>query len=293
MKGNWEFDFTVRAGSPVVALSPGGSASIPITVEAQGQAQPVQLGVATDWGGAGIVAEVAPNVVPGSGAAMLHVVVSAATPPGSYMIGVQGTTTGTFKTSQATVTVVVTPKPTQDQPEDNDGGGGQEAAQGGQPSVAGKKSPAARPAYGKMSAASAHRGPAGFIMTLVMLGVFGFGLYYLNQQYNLIDTIFGSGTTQSTDPGGASTYTGTQTFTIYSQMGGSPMSNSGPASVQIDGAGDVLGPVLFGKITNGVFTGEAHTNDGASYPMTGTFSYGTLKAEYRSNSVSWVWTLHK
>ncbi|XUW99831.1 MAG: hypothetical protein TUN42_08025 [Dehalogenimonas sp.] len=292
MKGNWEFDFTVRAGSLVVTLSPGGSASVPITVDVQGQAQPVQLGVATDWGGAGIVAQVAPNVLPGGGAAMLHVVVSAATPTGSYMIAVQGTTSGTFKASQAMVTVVVSPKPAQDQPKDN-GGDGQETAQAGQAPATGKKAPAARPAYGKMPAAPAHRGAGGFIMTLVAFIAFGLTFYFLDQQFGLIDSIFGSTTTQTTSPGGASTYTGTQTFTIYSQMGGSPMSNSGPASVQIDAAGDVLGPVLFGKITNGMFTGEAHTNDGASYPMTGTFSNGTLKAEYRSNSVSWVWTLHK
>jgi hypothetical protein len=128
-------------------------------------------------------------------------------------------------------------------------------------------------------------------MTLVMVAGLAAGFYYLDHQYHVIDTLLGSSSSQETN--GVSTYEGTQTFTMYSALGGSPMSNSGSASIQIDDAGDVLGPVLFGKITNGVFSGDARTQDGTVFPMTGTFSNGVLKAEYRSNSVSWVWNLHK
>ena len=289
MKGNWEFDFTVRTLSPVVTVAPGGSASIPINIDVRGEPQPIQLNVASNWGSAGIVAQVSPNVVTAGGGAMLHIVVSATTPPGSYIFGIQGTTQGTFKSSEAMVTVVVTPNPAkQDQQPENDGG--EQSHQEDQvPASQGRKM-STKPAPGKMGPRPAARGPAGFIMSLVVLGGLAFGLYTLNQQTHFIDTLLGSTPAATSD---VSTYEGTQTFTIFSALGGSPNTATGAASVQIDNAGDVLGPVLFGKITNGVFTGDARTQDGTVFHMTGTFSNGVLKAEYRSNSVSWVWNLHK
>ncbi|PVV83710.1 hypothetical protein [Dehalogenimonas alkenigignens] len=288
MKGNWEFDFSVRAGSPVVTVAPGGSASVPITVGIKGQPQPVQLAVATDWGSAGVAAQVAPGVMASGGAATLHVVVSAATPPGSYMIGVQGTTSGTFKTSEAVVTVVVTSKPEKRAQSDRDDGGHNPDVQ---QAAAGKKTPAVKPAPGKLGPPPAPRGPGGFIITLVLFTALALGFYYMDQQYGLIDSFLGS--PSATAKNAVSTYEGTQTFTIFSAMGGSPNTATGPASVNIDAAGNVLGPVLFGKISNGAFTGEAHTQDGASYPMAGTFSGGVLRAEYRSAAVSWVWNLQQ
>ncbi|MEL7562505.1 hypothetical protein [Dehalogenimonas sp. 4OHTPN] len=293
MKGVWDFDFSVRVGSPVVTVAPGGSSSVPITVGIKGQPQPVQLSVATDWGNAGVAAQVAPSVVGAGGSAMLHVVVSATTPPGSYLIGVQGTTAGTFKTSEAAVTVVVTPAPSQkDQPQHS--GGGQGPMQAEPVATGGKKAAAVRPAPGKMGAPAAQRGApaaARFLMTLVMFGAIGFFFYYMDQQYGLIDSLLGS--PSATANNGMSNYEGTQTFTIFSALGGSPNIATGPASVNIDASGNVLGPVLFGKISNNTFTGEAHTQDGASYPMTGTFSGGVLRAEYKSASVSWVWNLQQ
>jgi len=291
MKGAWEFDFSVRTPSPIVTAAPGGSVSVPITVDMRGQQQPVTLNIATNWGSAGIVAQVVPGVIAAGGGATLHVVVSAATPPGSYIFGIQGATSGTFKTSEAMVTVVVTPTPAEQDRKPEGTGGGQPSDENQGPVTKGHK-PSAKPVYGKMAAAPARRGPAGFLMTLVMLGSLGFGFYYLDQQFGLIDAIFGTSSSTG-ETGGVTTYEGTQTFTIYSAMGGSPNSATGPVSIQINSSGDVLGPVLFGKITNGVFTGEAHAQDGTVFPMNGTFSGGILKAEYKSGSVSWVWNLHQ
>jgi hypothetical protein len=288
MKGNWEFDFAVLTPSPVVTVIPGGSASVPINVEMRGQPQLVQLNVASNWGGAGIVAQVSPNIVAVGGGAMLHVVVSANTPPGSYIFGIQGTTQGTFKTSEALVTVVVTPNPAKQDQQPKNTDGDQSTPEDQIPVDHGRKMNA-RPAPGKMGPRPAARGPASFIMSLVVLGGLAFGLYMLNQQTHFIDTLLGSTPAATSD---VSTYEGTQTFTIFSAMGGNPNSATGAASVQIDNAGDVLGPVLFGKVTNGVFTGQAQAQQG-TFPMTGTVSGGVLHAEYKSSSVSWVWNLHK
>jgi hypothetical protein len=292
MSANWDFDFSVQTATPIVNAVPGESKAIPITVVMlRGNPQPVQLAVATNWGTVGIVAQVTPNMVPGSGMATLHIVVSAATPPGSYMIGVQGTTQGTFKTSEAMVTVVVEPKKeTKDK--------GQQPGEDKSPQTEepGKTDPApvaSRPSFGKARKAS-HPSPGrhvmnligGLLITAIVLG----GLYFLNQEFDLFNF---SGLTSTPTTTGTTTYTGTQTFTIYSAMGGNPQSSTGPTRIQIDSTGDVLGPVLFGKITNGVFTGEAKTQDGTVFPMTGTFSNGVLSAQYKSNSVSWVWTVHK
>jgi hypothetical protein len=77
-------------------------------------------------------------------------------------------------------------------------------------------------------------------------------------------------------------------------MGNSPeCGTSTTPTINIDSSGDVLGPVLFGKINNGVFTGEADTQDGTNFPMAGTFSNGTLTAKYQSSSVTWTITVHK
>lgn len=288
---NFDFDFAVRTPSPIISATPGQSVSVPIMVAAlRGNPQPVQLNVASNWGGAGIVAQVVPSEVPPGGPmATLYVVVSATTPPGSYIFGVQGTTQGTFKSSEAMVTVVVSPVPSRKDKQPDDNGVNNPPDEDRNPIGKGQKL-SARSAPGKMGSRPAPRSPAGAIMTVVMLGALGFGGYYLNQQTHFIDSLLGSTPAATSD---VSTYEGTQTFTMYSALGGSPMSNSGPASIQIDNAGDVLGPVLFGKITNGVFTGDARAQDGTVFHMTGTFSNGVLKAEYRSTSVSWVWNLHK
>lgn len=91
--------------------------------------------------------------------------------------------------------------------------------------------------------------------------------------------------------GGA--YSGTQTFCMASALGGSPECGTGTATVNIDSSGDVLGPVLFGKITNGVFTGEADTQSGTSFPMTGTLSGTTFNAHTTISNPTWTWTLHR
>jgi hypothetical protein len=91
----------------------------------------------------------------------------------------------------------------------------------------------------------------------------------------------------------ASTYVGTSTFCINSVMGNAPECGTSNCSIQIDGSGNVLGPVLTGKISSGAFTGQADAGNGSTFPMTGTFSNGTLNAQYTSSSVSWTITVHK
>ena len=272
MKGNWEFDFTVRAGSPVVTVAPGGSASIPIVVDVRGRVQPIQLGVATDWGGAGVVAQVAPNVIPDGGAAILHVVVSAATPPGSYLIGVQGTTAGTFKTSQAMVTVVVTPKPAkQEQPKN--GSDGDEPTLADHPPVGGKKAPTTKPAYGKMGPKPSPRGPVGFIMTLVVLVGLGFGLYYLDQQYNLIDSIFGSSSSSSSTIGDT-IYEGQVQYFERNASGTYVLQNSGPGQVMVwdDGHTTLF---IHGQVQGNTIVGYTHDQLG-DHALTASYSHGVI-----------------
>jgi hypothetical protein len=59
----------------------------------------------------GLIAQVIPPTVTPGGMAILHIVVSASTPPGSYPFTLRGETQGTFKTSEDMVTVVVQPSP--------------------------------------------------------------------------------------------------------------------------------------------------------------------------------------
>lgn len=293
MASNRDFDFAVRTPEPVITLSPGQASSVPVAVQAvRGQPQPVNLIVATNWGGAGIAAQVTPGIVtPPSGAATLHIVVSAATPPGSYMIGVQGSIQGTFRTSEAMVTVVVKPPEQKQGKEQNTA----DSAPTPKPAQVLKSTPAPgqlRTKPQRTARPGAIRQLGGFLTAIVVLGVVGYMLYYLDTQYDILG-IFNSSPPAETASYSVGAYEGTQTFTIYSALTGKPDSATGAASVQIDSDGNVLGPVLFGKINNGVFTGEARTKDGTVFPMNGNFSNGVLSAQYKSNSVSWVWTLRK
>jgi hypothetical protein len=51
--------------------------------------------------------------------------------------------------------------------------------------------------------------------------------------------------------------------------------------------------VHIGKINGASFSGEARTGDGTTFPMTGTYSNGTLTVEHRSSSVTWTITLDR
>jgi hypothetical protein len=123
----------------------------------------------------------------------------------------------------------------------------------------------------------------GLVAAVVVLAVVGTALYMSrNIFHNDINSIITNSSPTTT------TYVGTQTFTIYSALGGAPETSTGSASVQVDSSGDVLGPVLFGKVTNGVFIGQAQTSDGTVTPMTGTLSDGNFIASYQSSSHSFL-----
>ena len=294
MNSQWDFDFSVRVSTHAVSATPGQSIQIPAMVQLhRGVPKPVILTVSTSWASAGIVAQIIPpTVTPAPGAmATLHIVVSANTPPGSYMVAVRAETSGTFKTSEDTVTVVVTPS--KEPPENNDGEGDGETpetpaspipAVAAAPLLARKARPVSP---GQRSPKpQQHRPPVVMRLFFMLMLALGMGvIFYSVSQY--------SGSSNDSGSSAADTYVGTQTFSINSVLGNAPQSSTGAASVQIDSSGNVLGPVLFGKITNGSFTGEARTQDGTTFPMTGTLSGGTFQASYHSSGPNWTWTLYK
>jgi hypothetical protein len=291
MNPEWDFDFSVRVSTHVVSATPGQSIQVPAMVQLhRGVPKPVVLTVST-----GLAAQIVPpTVIPAPGAvATLHIMVAPGTPPGSYMTTVRAETSGTFKTSQDAVTVVVTES--KEPPEDNEGDGQ------GEPPDETPAPPAPAVAAAPLLARKArpvslgqrrtkpqqHRSPVVMRLFCIMMLVLGMGVifYSVSQFSGISNDSGGSGT-------GTDTYAGTQTFSIASVMGNGTESSTGSASVQIDASGNVLGPVLYGKITNGTFTGEARTAD-ATFPMTGTLSGGKFQASYHSSSVTWTWTLYK
>ncbi|MFZ2037459.1 MAG: hypothetical protein WAU62_11190 [Dehalococcoidales bacterium] len=214
---------------------------------------------------------------------MLHIVVSANTPPGSYHFTLRGETQGTFKTSEDMVTVVVQPSPKSH--ENNNNQPKNETSQTSSAPIPVTKAQAAVSSQASKKAGQNKPGVVrGLVAAVVVLAVVGTVLYMSrNLFHNDINSLAPSGSPTTT------TYAGTQTFTIYSALGGAPETSTGAANVQVDSSGDVLGPVLFGKITNGVFTGQAQTSDGTVTPMTGTLSDGNFTASYQSSSHSWIW----
>jgi hypothetical protein len=289
-----EFDFTVRVSTHTMTVKAGQPISIPVMVgTVKGTPRLIQL-TASDWKSAGLSAEVIPPAVWSGKVAQLNIAVPVGTAPGSYLFTVRGSTDGTFKTSNDTITVIVEPE-TEDKDGDDrrdvqqsDGGQGPNAepAVSASPAVAkraslfrsAKKTPARPPSAGQRAVL--------FAVMFVMIGVLA---YYIGTQ--LRD---GSGGSVGTGTGAmAGTYVGTSTFCISSVMGNAPDCGTSNASILIDGGGNVLGPGLFGKINGSSFTGEARPGDGTTFPMTGTFSDGTLTAKHQSSSVTWTITVHK
>ena len=286
-----EFDFSVHIFIHVVAVKPGQSASIPVLVEiVRGMPRPILL-TTSDWRSAGLSAEIIPSIVPSGGIATLNVTVPANAAPGSYPFTVRGEIKGggTFKTSNDSVTVIVEPEEKKEERKEEQKNPDESRPE--QPAIKISKAQASRRFPSPSTKARARGAPnaarkmGGIIVIVAVLGFTG---WYVSQLY------IGSDDGSFSDSGTA-TYTGPSTFCINSAMGGAPECSTSYASVQIDSSGDVLGPVLFGKINyaNDAFSGEAHTQDGTNFPMTGTFSDGTLTAQYTSNSVSWTIELHR
>jgi hypothetical protein len=219
MQANWDFDFSVRTSTPIVTVAAGRSAAVLITVAIlRGLPQSIHLAVATDWSTAGIAAQVTPRTLPGGGIAKLNVVVSEATPPGTYMIGVQGAVEGLHRTSEAMVTVVVQPAPKNQ--DDDSGKQQQEQQTGSQPDQA----PGGKAGKGRLPGSSGKRtggrGPMQAFTSLLVLAVIAVGLYFLNQEYDFMDLFFSNLPASEVTSSASSTYVGTQTFTIFSAMGG-------------------------------------------------------------------------
>ncbi|MDO8490256.1 MAG: hypothetical protein Q7S47_02455 [bacterium] len=109
----WEFDYSVRLNEHVVTALPGQVVNVPVVVTLdRGETHPVLLTVSTNWGSAGLIAQIIPPMLSPNpaGSATMVIGVSETTLPGSYFFTIRGETEGTFSTSQDAVTVNVLPK---------------------------------------------------------------------------------------------------------------------------------------------------------------------------------------
>ena len=285
-----DFDFSVRLATHTMTVKAGQPISIPVMVGTmKGKPRPITLST-SDWRSAGLSAEIVPSTVPSGQGAALNVTIPPGTAPGSYLFTVRGATEGTFKTSNDSLTVIVEPET-----EEKDGDDRKDAQrdQGGQET---NEEPAvsASPARVKRAVLfrAAKKAPARplsagqrAVFLAIMFVMIGVLIYYVGAQLRT-----GNGGSAS---GISGTYVGTSTFCINSVMGNDPECGTSNCSIQIDGSGNVLGPVLFGKINGSSFSGEADAGNGSTFPMTGTFSNGTLTARYTSSSVSWTITVQK
>lgn len=288
-----DFDFSVRLPTHTVAVKAGQPVSVPIMVEnLRGAPRPITL-TASDWRSAGLAATIALPTVPSGTMTSLQITVPPGTAPGSYLFTVRGTVDGTFKASNDSVTVIVEPEgqPKDDGPGDGSRGEGQPGA--GEPAAA-----AAPPAAGKRAAFGgvARKAPARpmspgqrALFLVAMFALVGLLIYaFVNILPGYSSGSLGGGGGSGVAAG---TYTGTSTFCINSVMGNAPECGTSSCTLAIDAAGNVSTPGttggLTGKISGSTFTGSASAN-GSTFPMSGTFSNGTLNAEYRSSSVTWT-----
>src|SRR5512137_1162568 len=105
-----DFDFSVRLATHTMTVKAGQPISIPVMVGTiKGKPRPITLS-ASDWRSAGLSAEIVPSVVLSGRVATLNVTIPPGTAPGSYLFTVRGSTEGTFKTSNDTITVIVEPE---------------------------------------------------------------------------------------------------------------------------------------------------------------------------------------
>ncbi|MBN2099784.1 MAG: hypothetical protein JW753_09330 [Dehalococcoidia bacterium] len=287
-----DFDFSVRLSTYTMTVKAGQPIYVPVIVRTlKGQPRNITLST-SDWRSAGLSATVSPSPVRSGLGANLKITIPVGTAPGSYVFTVRGSTEGTFKTSNDSITVIVEPETEGTEGYDRQDAPQTQAEQGTgvEPAVSASPSIAKRASLFRSAKKSPSRPvPAGqrALFVVIMFIMIGVLIYYLGVQ---LRTGF-SGSAS----GMSGTYAGTSTFCIASVLGGSPeCGTSATPEIQINSAGDVLGLVLFGKIDgNGYFDGEARAGDGTTFPMTGTFSNGILTVDYESSSVSWTITVHK
>jgi hypothetical protein len=287
-----EFDFAVRLPTHTVTVKAGQPVTVPIMVETlKGTSRTITL-TASDWQSMGLTAAIAPPTVESGTITQLQVTVPPGTPPGSYLFTVRGDAAGTFKTSNDTLTVIVSPDAEQKGEDSGDGGADRaDPGTGGGPAVAAPPVRGKRAVFGGVAKKAPARPMSPGQRALMLVAMFilvGVLIYaFVNIFSGLSGGSLGGG-------GGATagTYTGTSTFCINSVMGNTPECGTSSCSLQIDAAGNVSTPGttgggLTGKITGSSFSGTASAN-GSTFPMTGTFSNGTLTAEYESSSVTWT-----
>lgn len=283
-----EFDFKVIIPTHIVSLKPGNSVATQVLVKnVRGESRSIHLTVG-NLGAAGISVRVVPSRVPSGGTATLFVAVSPDASPGRYQFTVRGEPDGkTFKTSNDTFTVIVEK---QDEDEgDKKESKGHEAhrKQTNRPQFFAKARPAV--IHTSKSRTRYHPRPVRWLAPILLTALFvAVAIPVILNLMPLISSIL-----PSVSPGsGVETYVGSSTFCAVSIIGNPPeCATANDAIVHIDGSGNVLGPVLFGKITDGSFTGEAHTQSGDVFSMTGTFANGVLTAQHRSSSGSVTWTI--
>jgi hypothetical protein len=271
--GLWDFDFGVRVSAPIVSAMPGESLTVPVTIElVRGKSRPVALSVATNWGGAGIVAQVDPPSVMPPSMATFTVVVSATTPPGSYMFGIQGSTQGTFKSSEALVTVVVGQRP----PDRKDENTSQSQAGSPPPSSASLAVPQAGRGEPKVQTPYSPKKSSAFIpLSIVIISVvLGFANMqgWISLPHISLPGVDGNG--------GGLAYDGTYDFTETYAVWGDNLNGVGPGTPRTSSGSFTIEN---GKSTTAGFTGAVDANGNFSgifvfgagipdLPVTGTFS---------------------
>ncbi len=287
-----EFDFSVRLPTHMVTVKPGQPVSVPIMVEnLKGTPRPIAL-TASDWKSAGLTATIALPIVQSGTITQLQVTVPPGTAPGSYLFTVMGTAEGTYRTSNDTLTVIVTPDAEQKGDDSNSGDAGQaEPGTGAEPAGAVPPVRGKRAVFGGLAKKAPARPMSPGQRALVFVAMFCLVGMLIWAFVNIFSG-YSSGSLGGGGGGTAGSYTGTSTFCINSVMGNAPECGTSSCTLQIDAAGNVSGPGLTGKISGSTFSGQASAN-GSTFPMSGTFANGTLSAEYRGSSVTWTISVRK
>ena len=287
-----EFDFAVRLPTHTVTVKAGQPVTVPIMVETlKGTSRTITL-TASDWRSMGLTATIAPPTVESGTIAQLQVAVPPGTPPGNYLFTVRGDAAGTYKTSNDTLTVIVTPEAEQKGNDSGSGDTGQaDPGAGGGPAVAAPPVRAKRAVFGGVARKAPARPMSPGQRAILFVAMFCLVGLLIWAFVNIFTGLSG-GSLGGVGGGSAGTYTGTSTFCMASVMGNAPSCGTSDCTLQIDASGNVTTPGvtgggLTGKISGSSFSGTASAN-GSTFPMTGTFSNGTLTAGYEGTSVTWT-----
>ena len=286
----WDFDFKVIIPTHIVSTKPGNSVSTQVLVKnVRGEPRSIHLTVGNQ-GASGVSARIVPSRVESGGTATLVVGVSSDASPGRYQFTVRGELggTATFKTSNDTFTVIVEKEREDESDKKESKGHEAHRKQTNRPQFFAKARPTV--IHTSKSRTRYHPRPVRWLAPILLTALFV--AVAVPIVLNLTHYLSSTSSPGATPGPGIETYVGSSTFCAVSIIGNPPeCATANDAVVNIDSNGNVLGPVLFGKITSGSFTGEAHTQSGDVFPMTGTFSNGILTAQHRSSSGSVTWTI--